>query len=208
MWRDRIEAGRALAPRLREFVGPDTIILGIPRGGVIVASEVAAILKLPIDVLITRKLGAPGNPELGVGAIAPDGKTVVDEGLIKYLRVTPDFLEKEKAEQLVELKRREEQYRGDTAEPDWTGKTLVLIDDGIATGATIKAAALYARRRASKRVIISAPVAPSDTVDRLSDVADGFVFLDTPEYFPAVGAFYEDFSQTTDDEVRQALAKR
>lgn len=195
-----------MASRLRDLAGPDTIILGIPRGGVIVAAETAAILKLPIDVLITRKLGAPGNPEFGIGAIAPDGKTVVDEGLIKYLHVTPDYLEKEKSTQLTELKRREEQYRGDTTEPDWTGKTLVLIDDGIATGATIKAAALYARRRGAKRVIISAPVAPSDTAERLADAADGFVFLETPEYFQAVGAFYEDFSQTTDDEVRQALA--
>ncbi len=208
MWRDRIEAGRALAARLRDLAGPDTILLGIPRGGVIVAAEAAAILKLPLDVLITRKLGAPGNPELGIGAIAPDGQTVVDEGLIKYLRVGPEYLEKEKAEQLTELKRREEQYRGDTAEPDWTGKTLILIDDGIATGATIKAAALYAKRRGAERVIISAPVAPSDTVERLGDSADGFVFIDTPEYFPAVGAFYEDFSQTTDEEVQRALAAR
>ncbi len=208
MWRDRVEAGRALASRLKDLTGPDTIVLGIPRGGVIVAAETASILKLPVDVLVTRKLGAPGNPELGVGAIAPDGETVIDDGLVRYLHVTPDYLEREEAAQLTELKRREKQYRGDTTEPDWTGKTLIIIDDGIATGATIKAAALYARRRGAKRVVISAPVAPSDAAERLADSADDFVFLETPEYFQAVGAFYADFSQTTDDEVRQALAAR
>lgn len=208
MWRNRLEAGRALASRLIDLAGPDTVILGIPRGGVIVAAEAAALLKLPLDILVTRKLGAPNNPELGIGAIAPDGATIIDEGLAKYLNVSDEYLEKEKTRQLEELRRREKLYRGNVPEPDWAGKTLILIDDGIATGATIKAAALYARRQSAKRVIIAAPVAPSDTAERLGDAADGFVFVNTPEYFPAVGAFYEDFSQTTDEEVREALATR
>jgi putative phosphoribosyl transferase len=205
MWSNRIEAGRALAQNLRGFAGPETIILGIPRGGVIVAAEVAKLLKLPLDVLVTRKLGAPSNPELGIGAIAPDGQAIVDQGLMKYLNVSDEYLEREKALQLAELKRREDLYKGNEASSDWTGKTLILIDDGIATGATIKAAALYARRRGAKHIVISAPVAPPDTAERLLDAADDFIFIDTPEYFPAVGAFYEDFSQTSDDEVREAL---
>jgi putative phosphoribosyl transferase len=208
MWRDRVDAGRALADRLREAAGPDTIVLGIPRGGVIVAAEVAELLKLPLGVLITRKLGAPGNPELGIGAIAPDGETVVDEGMLRYLQVSDEYLAEEKARQLDELRRRERQYHGGETAPDWTGQTLILVDDGIATGATIKAAGLYARRRGAKRVIIAAPIAPSDTAERLSDAADGFVFLDTPDFFQAVGAFYHDFSQTTDEEVLEALAAR
>ena len=208
MWLNRIEAGRALAPQLKNLSGPDTVILGIPRGGVIVAAEAAAILGLPLDVLITRKLGSPGNPELGIGAIAPDAVAIIDEDLVRYLNVTDDYLDKEKTRQMEELRRREKLYRGDAAESDWSGKTLVLIDDGIATGATIKAAALYAKRRGAKRVIIAAPVAPPDTPERLRGAADGFIFLDTPEYFQSVGAFYQDFSQTTDEEVREALAAR
>jgi putative phosphoribosyl transferase len=208
MWRNRVEAGQALAEILKDYTGPDTVILGIPRGGVIVAAEVASRLKLPLDILITRKLGAPSNPELGIGAIAPDGETVIDQGLVRYLNVTPEYLKNEKAAQLEELRRRDKLYRGTDSKPDWSGKTLVLVDDGIATGATIKAAALYAKRQGAKHVIISAPVAPADTAERLADSADGFVFLNTPEYFSAVGAFYTDFSQTTDEEVRQALAAR
>lgn len=206
MWPDRLAAGRDLAPALKDEVVPGAVIAGIPRGGVIVAAEAARILGAKLDIVITRKLGSPGNPELGIGALAPDGEAVIDGKIAAYVHATPAYIEKEKASQLSEIKRREEKYRRFSPRIDWTGRTVIIVDDGVATGVTIKAAAYYARRQGALRVVIAAPVAPPDAADRLGKAADAYIFLETPAYFNAVGAFYQDFSQTTDTQVEEALA--
>jgi predicted phosphoribosyltransferase len=205
MWADRVDAGRALAPSLKRETESGAVIVGIPRGGVIVAAEAARLLKAKLDIVITRKLASPGNPEFGIGAIAPDGETVIDDEIAAYVGATPAYIEKEKDTQLAELRRREEKYRKFAPRVDWTGLTVILVDDGIATGVTIKAAAEYARRQGAARVVIAAPVAPSDAVGRLGKAADAYIFLETPVYFNAVGAFYRNFTQTTDEEVEAAL---
>lgn len=205
MWADRVEAGRDLAPRLKRETESGAVIVGIPRGGVIVAAEAARLLKAKLDIVITRKLASPGNPEFGIGAVAPDGETFIDDEIASYVNATPAYIEKEKAAQLAELRRREEKYRQFAPRVDWTGLTVILVDDGIATGVTIKAAAEYAKRQGATRVVIAAPVAPSDAVSRLGRTADAYIFLETPVYFNAVGAFYRNFAQTTDEEVEAAL---
>jgi putative phosphoribosyl transferase len=202
---DRIEAGRELARALADLADADPVVLAIPRGGVIVGEEVARALEAPLDVVVPRKIGAPGNPELGVGAIAP-GVAVLDEEMVGALRISREYLEAEIAAQEREIERREHAYRAGLPPVDVAGRTAIVVDDGIATGGTAAAALRWARARAGG-VVLAVPVAPAPSLVRLRSEADRIVVLATPEPFFAVGEWYRRFDQTTDEEVVAALAR-
>jgi len=202
---DRKDAGRQLAARLRHLQKPGLIVLGIPRGGVIVAAEVAAVLDAPLDVIVPRKIGAPFNPELAVGAVAPDGTIFYDETLISYIGIKLQDIERQAARELREIGRRLSLYRGDRPGPESQGHTVVLVDDGIATGYTVQAALRSLRQQKPFRLVLAVPVAPPDIISRLQPDADEIVCLLTPSDFYAVGQFYGDFRQTSDQEVIDAL---
>ena len=205
MFRDRADAGEQLADAVAELVEGPAVVLGIPRGGVIVGAPVAQRLGCALDVVITHKLGAPYNPELAVGAVAP-GVRVIDARMVAGLRVPPAYLEEEVARQEQEIARRMAVYRGDLPAPDLTGRTAVVVDDGVATGATAVAALRWARGAGAARVVFAAPVGPEGVQARLSSECDASVILRTPFDLRAVGQWYERFAQVGDDDVRRALA--
>jgi predicted phosphoribosyltransferase len=203
---DRREAGRKLAEVLQFLKGrPDVWVLAIPRGGVVVAYQVAQALGLPLDVMITRKVGAPGNPEFALGAIAGDGTVVLDEFLIAELGIPEDWVLDEMRIQQEEIQRRLRRYRGDRPMPEIEGRTVVLIDDGVATGSTVLASLRALRKRQPAKLILAIPVGPPETVAQLGREADQVICLMTPEPFWAVGRFYQVFDQTTDEEVVELL---
>jgi predicted phosphoribosyltransferase len=201
-FRDRAEAGRLLGERLagRQDVA-DAVVLGIPRGGVIVAAEVARALKAPLDVAIAHKLGAPGEPELAIGAVASDGTIVLDPAMLGELDVPAGYVERERAAQVREIERRLAAYRRGRPAVPVSGRCAVLCDDGIATGSTALAALRSLRRQAPRRLLLAVPVAPRPALDRLSLECDEAVALAVPEPFVAVGHFYWEFGQTTDAQV-------
>lgn len=208
-FRDRREAGQLLAEELSSLRGTqDLIILGIPRGGVVVAYEVAKALSAPLDVYITRKIGAPFNPELAVGAVASDGTLVLDHDLIARVGASDDYIQTETERQRQEIERRMAAYRGARSAPDLQAKTVILVDDGVATGATVLASLRAIKQHQPARLILAVPVGPPDTIRLLSQEADRVVCLFTPEVFWAVGSFYSVFDQTTDAEVVQLLEER
>jgi putative phosphoribosyl transferase len=202
---DRVDAGKRLAEALAEFHGKNAVVLAVPRGGVVVGYEIAAALVLPLDVIVPRKLGAPDNPELAIGAVAEDGSTVLDEGVVTYLDVNKGYIEQESARQREEITRRMTLYREGTPAVEVKGKIVIMVDDGIATGSTMKAALASVKNRGAKSVIVAVPVGPPNTIQELRRLADRVVCLYMPEYFEAIGQFYEDFSQTSDDEVIRLL---
>ena len=204
---DRSDAGRRLAAELRRFAGRgDVLVLGLARGGVPVAFEVARVLGAPLDVLVVRKLGVPGHEELAMGAIASGGVRVVSQDLIRRLGISEAEVDHVAQVEARELERRERQYRGDRPLPSVAGKTVILVDDGLATGSTMRAAVEGLRPRRPDRIVVAAPVAAHETCEALRHVADEVVCALTPEPFYAVGAWYEDFSQTTDEEVHDLLS--
>jgi len=195
---DRADAGRRLAAALGDLAGEPVVVLGIPRGGVEVAAVVAQMLGAPLDVVVPRKLGAPGNPELGVGAVA-EGVQVLDERLIGMLGVTQDYLERE-------IAGRVKAYRHDLLPVDLTGRVAVVVDDGVATGGTAAAALRWARSKGAARVILAVPVAPPDATSRLEEDADEVRVLFTPDRFYAVGQWYLSYEQVPDERVVELLA--
>jgi predicted phosphoribosyltransferase len=207
-FRDRAEAGRELGERLAEkYAGrQDVFVLTLPRGGVVVGHEVADRLDAPLDVLVVRKLGFPGQSELAMGAIASGGVRVLNEELLDQTGVSQAFVDDVVARERVELERRELLYRGDRAAPDVTGKTVLVVDDGLATGSTMLAAVQALRLLRAGRVVVAVPTAPRQTCDALEDVADDVICLRQPDPFYAVGLSYEDFGEVSDDEVRALLA--
>jgi predicted phosphoribosyltransferase len=205
-FRDRREAGKALAKELAFLKGQkDVIVLAIPRGGVVVGYQVAEDLGVPLDIYITRKIGAPYNPELALGAVASDGSVILDEGLLQRLGVSSDFVEGEKKRQQAEIARRLDKYRGNRPAPDLAGKTVILVDDGVATGATTLATLRALKKQPIAKLILAIPVGPPDVIETLSKEADQIVCLSTPEPFWAVGSFYLVFDQTSDEEVLKLL---
>jgi predicted phosphoribosyltransferase len=204
MFADREEAGRQLAANLADLAGQDVVVLGIPRGGVEVAAVVAESLGAPLDVVIPRKVGAPGNPELGIGAVAEDVE-VLDERLIRVLGVSQEYLRQEIDAQQEEIRRRSAAYRGNRPPVPLEGKVAVVVDDGVATGGTAAAALRWARARGAAKVILAVPVAPAEAVARLRQEADEVRVLDTPEPFYAVGQWYESFPQVSDERVVELL---
>lgn len=202
MFTDRIEAGRRLAEAMHEYAGsPDTIVLGIPRGGVIVAAEVADALGLPLDVVVASKIGAPHNPEFAVGAVDEDGRIVA--GAVAGLPA--GYLDAAGAERYAEVRRRAALYRGDREPPVLLGKTAIVVDDGIATGLTVRSAVGFLRSRGAAHIVVATPVMPPDTATALGDIADEVIALETPWDFSAVGRWYREFAQTDDAEVISAL---
>ncbi len=206
LFRDRTEAGQVLAGRLSGYANrPDVLVLALPRGGVPVAYEVAQVLHAPLDVFLVRKLGVPGREELAMGAIASGGVRVLNEDVVRALGISPEVIKSVAAGELHELTRRERLYRGDRPLPDVTGRTIILVDDGLATGSTMRAAVAALRRRNPKRIIVAVPVGSAETCNEFQGEADEVVCARTPEPFYAVGQWYEDFTQTTDEEVHDML---
>jgi len=206
VFRDRVDAGRRLAARLTEYAGrADVIVLALPRGGVPVAAEVAAQLKARLDVFLVRKLGVPGHPELAMGAIAAGGVEVLSRTLIQDLGIPTVLVEQVAARERLELERRDKAYRGNRPSVHAEGRTVILVDDGLATGSTMQAAVQAIRLQKPARVIVAVPVAARESLDRLTTLADGVVALTVPEPFSAVGEWYRDFSETTDDDVVRLL---
>jgi putative phosphoribosyl transferase len=207
-FRDRTEAGRMLAEPLRKYAGRgDVVVLALPRGGVPVAYEVAKELGAPLRVFVVRKLGVPGHEEFAMGALASGGLLVLDETLVRRLGIGRAQLDQAIENESRELERREAAYGNGHAALDLAGKTVILVDDGLATGATMRAAALAVRRMSPARVVVAVPVASEATCDEFRDVVDEIVCVVTPRPFRAVGLWYEDFSQTTDDEVRELVGR-
>jgi putative phosphoribosyl transferase len=207
-FRNRTEAGRLLARELDRYADRgDVVVLALPRGGVPVGYEVAKALGAPLDVCAVRKLGVPGHRELAMGAIASGGLIVRDQELVHRLGIPEELIRRAIADELRELERREAAYRGVREPPQLDGKTVILVDDGLATGATMRAAALAVREQSPARVIVAVPVAAAETCERLRDDVDEVICALTPEPFYAVGLWYDDFSQTSDEEVGELLAR-
>lgn len=203
---NRTEAGRGLAMRLRSYANrKDVTVLGIPRGGVPVAFEIARMLKAPLDILVLRKLGVPGHEELGFGAIASGGIRALNPEIVEALRISTLDIEAVTNREVKELKRRERAYRGDRPALDVRGRTVILVDDGIATGSGMRAAVNALRQMNPARIVIAVPVAPASTCDHLRQEVDDLICLAMPEPFYGVGQFYNDFSQVSDQEVNELL---
>src|SRR5579875_2593723 len=208
LFRDRTEAGQILADKLASYAHrPDVLVLALPRGGVPVGYEVAQALHVPLDVFLVRKLGLPGQEELAMGAIASGGIRVLNEEVIDKLNVPEEIIDAVAAEEQQELSRREHDYRAGRPPPDVRGRTVILVDDGLATGSTMRAAVAALRQQGPARIVVAVPVGAPETCTQLRREADEVVCAETPEPFYAVGAWYEDFSQTTDEEVRDLLAR-
>lgn len=203
---DRKEAGRALAARVRQYAGrSDVVVLALPRGGVPVAAPVADALDAPLDLFLVRKLGTPGHRELAMGAIASDGIRVLNDDVVRWYGIPPAAIDAVAREEEQELVRREAAYREGREAPPLEGKIVILIDDGLATGSTMMAAVKAVRQRHPAKVIVAVPVGARDTCGALATIADEVVCVRMPEPFSAVGQWYLDFDQTTDEEVRQLL---
>lgn len=201
MFRDRLDAGRQLAPLLADWRGMQPIVVGLPRGGVPVAAEVARSLGAPLDVILVRKLGVPSQPELGMGAIGEDGVRVINGRILDSTGVTPRELAAVEKRERAELDRRAQCYRAGRPRIPLSGRVVLIIDDGIATGSTARAACEVARAEGATTVVLAVPVAPSAWRARLEDSADHLIALNTPDHFMSIGQFYDDFGQTSDDEV-------
>ena len=207
-FRDRTDAGEQLAKELSVYAKrPDVLVLALPRGGVPVAFEVARSLGVPLDVFLVRKLGVPGHEELAMGAIASGGVRLLNTDIVRALNISRDEIEQVTAAEQQELARRERQYRGDRPFPEVAGRTVILVDDGLATGSSMRAAAAALRQEGPARIVVAVPVAPAETCEELSSEVDEVICAMTPEPFYAVGLWYEDFSQTTDEEVRELLER-
>ena len=208
IFRDRHEAGRRLAAQLMDYADrPDVLVLALPRGGVPVAFEVAQALHAPLDLFLVRKLGVPGHEELAMGAIATGGVRVLNDEVLRYLHVPDEVIDAVASKEQRELERRERLYRDDRPAPDVRGRTVILVDDGLATGSTMRAAAAALRQQQPAKIIIAVPVSAPQTCDEFRSEVDEIVCAVTPEPFHAVGLWYKDFSQTTDQEVRDLLER-
>jgi len=206
IYRDRIEAGKLLAAHLAHYANrDDLLVLALPRGGVPVAYEVAKALRAPLDIFLVRKLGVPGYEELAMGAIATGGVRVLNDDVVEQLFIPAGVIDSVSANELRELARRERAYRGNRPEPEVRGKTVILVDDGLATGSTMRAAVAALRQQSPARIIVAVPVSAPQTCDEYRMGVDEIVCATTPEPFYGVGRWYKDFSQTTDEEVRDLL---
>lgn len=207
IFKDRVDAGEILANKLSKYAVENPLVLGLPRGGVPVAFEVAKALKAPLDVYIVRKLGVPGHEELAMGAIATGDVRVLNESVIGPLRISKEAIETETRKEKAELKRRERVYRSGRAPLNVANRTVLLIDDGIATGSTIKAAIAALKKQKAGKIIVGVPVAPLSTIEELKEEVDDLVCISTPDVFIAISVWYDEFPQTSDEQVRELLKK-
>lgn len=209
MFYDRVEAGQKLAKELQKYQNKkDVIVLGMPRGGVITAAEVAKGLNIPLDIIVARKIGAPQNPEFAIGAVAETGEPILNEELIGTGDITPDYLDREISNQRLEIKRRLKKYCGNSPHLNLKNKTVILVDDGIATGMSLLAAISQVKSTLPKKIIIAVPVIPQDNITKIKKEVDELVYLDAPQIFYAVGQFYNHFPEVTDEEVKKLLVSR
>jgi predicted phosphoribosyltransferase len=207
-FRDRADAGRQVAARLADYANrPDLIVLALPRGGVPVAFEVARQLDAPLDVFVVRKLGVPGHEELAMGAIATGGARVLNEEVVARLGISPETLDAAVRQEAAEVARRERLYRGDRPPPQLEGRMVVLVDDGLATGATMRAAVAAVRQQRPQRIVVAVPAAAPETCATLGTEVDELICVLTPDPFVAVGFWYENFAQISDDVVRELLER-
>jgi putative phosphoribosyl transferase len=207
-FRDRTDAGQQLATQLHAYADhPDILVLALPRGGVPVAFEVAQALNASLDVFLVRKLGLPGQEELAMGAITTGGVMVLNSEVVDTLRIPDRIIDQIAAQEQRELERRERLYRGDRPPPDVRNKTIILVDDGLATGSSMRAATAALRQQGPDRIVMAVPLAAPETCDKFRDIVDEVVCVITPDPFYAIGLWYEDFSQTTDEEVCDLLAR-
>jgi putative phosphoribosyl transferase len=208
VFRDRKEAGSLVAEKLMHYAGrEDVIVLALPRGGVVNGFEIARRLKCPLDILIVRKIGFPGQPELAIGAVAETGAVVLNEDVISMGRVSEEYIKQESEKQKEEIRRRRELYRGGKGLPALEGKTVILVDDGVATGATMKAAISALKEEKLKKLVVGLPVASVEARESIGGMVDKMVCLQSPPGFMAVGGYYEDFTQVTDEEVVDMLKR-
>lgn len=208
LFEDRRDAGKRLADELEKFSDRNVMVLAIPRGGVVVGYEIAKKLHAPLDIVVPRKLRAPNQPELAIGAITEDGNIILDEQIVNSLNVSSDYIKQESQRQKLEIDRRLRAYKEEQKIPDLTGFHVIVVDDGIATGATMKAALASVRNRGAKSVILAVPVASSSALRMLEKEADETVCLSTPKFFFSIGQFYRNFEQTNDEEVKELLKKK
>ena len=207
-FRDRVDAGRQLADALKKFEGKKgAVLLGLPRGGVVTAAEIAEVLGLPVDVVVTRKIGAPGNPEFAIGAITETGEGVFDQDIIRSYRISKKYIKDAVETEKKEAERRLKVYRGDRKPIDLEGKTVILVDDGVATGSTMRAAVRSVKGKGVREIVVAVPVISHDSLKDLKKECNEVIFLDAPRLFFAVGQFYEVFDQTSDDEVVEIMKK-
>ncbi|MEW6127250.1 MAG: phosphoribosyltransferase [Acidobacteriota bacterium] len=207
-FQNRVEAGRALAEKLKGYANlSEVVVLALPRGGVPVAFEVAKTLNAPLDIFVVRKLGLPGQEELAMGAIASGGVRVLNQQLVNYLNIPEELIDRVAAQEQQELERREQLYRNHRPALEVDGRTVILVDDGLATGSTMRAAVEALRQLAPARIIIAVPVSPPNVCREFSRIADECICALTPQFFGGVGKWYRDFSQTTDEEVRDLLER-
>ncbi|MCK5471782.1 phosphoribosyltransferase [Candidatus Gracilibacteria bacterium] len=204
---DRTAAGKLLAEKLADFRGTETLVLALPRGGVVVGFEIARKLNTPLEVLVARKLGAPGNPEFGFGAIARENTVFLDEQTVKLLGLAKEQIDEIIARENLELKRREKLYCGERKFPALAGKTVILVDDGIATGVTVKVALKFIRKQNPARIILAVPVLAAESIEIFEPEVDGIIYLQAPTHLGAVGAWYDSFPQNTDTEIIELLTK-
>ena len=206
MFTNRTDAGKQLAKKLEFIREQNPIILAIPRGGIIVADAVASFLDCKLDIIVPRKIGAPFNSELAIGAVLHDGSYFPNSEVVKMLQIPQSYIDSEKAEQMKEIQRRLISYRG-SVHYDFVGKTVVLVDDGLATGATMVVAALWVKKQKPKNIIVAVPVGSRETVQKLAEIVDEVVVLSIPDFFNAVGQFYKNFDQVDDKEVQEIMRK-
>ena len=205
LFRNRTEAGRKLAAALTEFKDKDLIILAIPRGGVVVACEVAKALGAPLDIVVTRKIEAPGEPEYALGAVTQEGDVIMDRQAAESLGATEEYLDSQVKKKREEVNERMKRFRGDAPYPDLEGKVVIIVDDGIATGSSVGAAVMSVKKRKPKEIVVAVPVAPKDAVETLTVDGNRVVCLETPGPFLAIGEFYGTFDQVEDEEVKSIL---
>ncbi|MDD4954865.1 MAG: phosphoribosyltransferase family protein [Candidatus Omnitrophica bacterium] len=206
-FKNRVEAGKLLAKELRQKANSGTVVLGVPRGGVVVAGEIAGILSLEMDIVLSRKIGAPFNPEYAIGAVSEDGKAFINPEALREVNSEDEYVKKEKELQTTEIKRRSELYRRIKPKVIIKDRTVIICDDGVATGTTMQAAIWALRQESCGKIILALPVAPYETIIRLSKEADETIVLRVPEFFAAVGQFYLDFPQIEDSEVIEILKR-
>jgi predicted phosphoribosyltransferase len=206
MFSDRTDAGKQLGKKLEFLRGQNLLILAIPRGGVVVADSIATFLGCKLDIIVSRKIGAPHNPELAIGAVLHDGSYFPNSDVVKMLQIPQRYIDLEKSIQMKEIERRLINYRG-SMQYDLENKTIVIVDDGIATGATILVAALWVKKQKPKKVIIAVPVGSKDSIQKLHEISDEVVVLYAPDFFNAVGEFYKDFEQVEDKTVLEIMRK-
>jgi len=206
MFNDRFDAGKQLAKKLEFVKEQNPIILAIPRGGVIVADIIASFLESKLDIIVSRKIGAPHNPELAIGAVLHDGSYFPNIEVVKMLHVPQNYIDSEIVEQMKEIQRRLISYRG-SVHYDLKGKTVVLVDDGLATGATMGIAAIWAKKQKPKKTIVAVPVGARETIQKLKKIVDEVIVLYIPDFFNAVGQFYENFDQVEDGKVQEIMKK-